>query len=294
MRQNLFRVLFLLILFLGSLFLRVPQSRALVATQSGDVNVSVVVNGFLLSMSGFIAPYASVVLSSNGTVIVSTTADAQGYFSFSNVSVAEGLTKFCLDAVDFKRLGESEACITIQPANGILSRTGIFLPPTLGLFRTEVNVGSSALAFGYGMPGEIVTVHINNTVGCTVTADNTGYYQCSIKILKAGQYVLFADGVYQNKPSEAQLKRVLLKGLSITKPTAAPPFVPGQLLVNIPWWVWLLLVLIGLILLIILLKKYKPTWLPGIGIPSVPVEHAFDWLFKERKLHHWWMKGVGF
>lgn len=266
-----------------------------VATQSGTTNVTVTVSGNSLSVSGFIAPFASIALTINGNIITSTAADANGNFSFTNIAVPKATITVCFDAVDFKKLGESLACITVAPSNGVITKTGVFLPPTLGIQRTEVFVGESALVFGYGMPGSIITVHMNGINGCTVTADATGYYQCNITIQKAGDYQLYADAALQGKPSEAQLKKVLLKGLvsaKVAQVTPVPPSFPG--LFAIPWWVWVLLALIALILLIILLRKYRPDLVPGINIPAVKFESIYDYLFRERKLHHWWMKGVGY
>ena len=275
------------------------RAYAAIATQSGTTNITVTISGYSLSVSGYIAPFASISLTVNGNVVVSAVADGQGNFSFSNVVVPKATSVVCFDAVDFKNLGASEACISVTPVNGVITRTNIFLPPTLGVQRTEVFVGNGALAFGYGMPQASITVHINGQTGCVVTADSTGYYQCSILIKQSGQYELFADAVLKGVPSEAQLKKILIQGLAITKPTNAPispvpvlPKFPG--LFSIPLWIWILLLLIVIILIIILLRKYRPELVPPIGGPAIKVNHFFDFLFRERKLHHWWMDGVGY
>lgn len=271
------------------------------ATKSGTTNITVTVAGYQLTVSGYVAPFASIALTINGNVITSTTADSLGNFSFTNVAIPKTTSTICFDVVDFKNLGQSEACVSVTPVAGVITKTNIFLPPTLGIQRTEVNVGNNAVAFGYGMPGATITVHISGSTGCIVVADKTGFYQCSILIQKAGSYELYADSVLNGKPSEAQLKKVLLKGLAVEKiPTIAPiPGLPSIIpsLFAIPWWVWLLLVLTGIILLIILIRRYRPSLIPAIGIPGVPsirLNHLFDFLFRERKLHHWWMKGVGY
>ena len=284
----------------------VPQSAFAQATQSATTNVSVTVSGNILRVTGYIAPFASIALTVSNTVVTSTTADALGYFTFSNVGVPKATTTVCFTAVDYKKLGESQACISVIAVNGVITKTNVFLPPTLGVQRTDVLVGSSAIAFGYGMPGATITVHLNGAAGCTVVADAGGYYQCSIIIKKTGTNELYADSVLHNQPSETQLQKILIQGISQVKTTPIPtlaqvgvPTLPGFNLFAIPWWVWLLLVLIAIILILILLRRYKvqvpivpiPT---GGKLPSINLHHAFDWLFKSRKLHHWWMKGVGF
>lgn len=297
--ENMKYILPVIFAFFLLLCVGILPAHAAVATQSGTTNVTAIVAGNSLSLSGYIAPFASIVLTINGNVITSTVADAQGNFAFSNVAVPKATTTVCLNAVDFKKLGESEACISVKPIDGVISRTGIFLPPTLGVQRTDVFVGNAAIAFGYGMPGAIITVHINNTVGCSVTADPTGYYTCNITIQKAGDNILYADAVLQGKPSEAQLKKILIKGITAEKasptPTLSPAFVPSfPGLFAIPWWAWLLLILIVIILIIILTRKYWYPYVPAVGVPMANLPHAFDFLFKSKKLHHWWMEGVGY
>lgn len=276
---------------------KIPLTFAAVASQSGTTNITVTIAGNALSLSGYIAPFASIVLTVDNTVITSTTADAVGNFSFSNVTVPKATSTVCLNAVDYKKLGTSKACVAVTPVNGAITKTNVFLPPTLGVQRVDITVGDSALLFGYGMPGATITVHLNGTTGCTVTTESTGYYTCTIKVQKAGTNELYADAVLNGKASEQQLDKVLIKGITLTKLTISPgPTVPlpGLALFQIPWWIWLLLVLIGIILIIILLRKYRPEALPTIGAPSVRLNHMFDFLFKSRKLHHWWMKDVGY
>ena len=81
--------------------------------------------------------------------------------------------------------------------------TDIFLPPTLGLSRTEIGENSEALAFGYTMPGAKVTLHLSNGQTLTTYADETGYYEFKIRGLKAGKYELYATAEYNNKESLA-------------------------------------------------------------------------------------------
>lgn len=291
------KILFILTLLYASVFAssalaQVASTSA--ATQSAVTNITVTVSGNIMTLSGFIAPFASVVLSINGTVISSTVADSNGNFSFTNIAVAKATSSVCLNSVDFKKLGESEACIGVVATNGIISKANVFLPPTCGVQRTDVLVGNSAIGFGYGMPGATITVHINDLSGCVVTADTTGYYECNIVIQKEGDNTLFADAVLKGKPSEQQLKKILIKGLAFVKPTTVPTQLPAvPPIFTIPWWLWLLLVLIAIILIIILLRRYRPS-VPTVGVPQVRLNHLFDFLKRKRKLHHAWMKGVGY
>lgn len=168
---------------------------------------------FYLNLSGYIAPFASIVLYSDGIYLRATTADQFGYFTISEVLIKQGFSKFCFDAVDFKRLGESYSCMKIPPAKADVTIKDIFLPPTLGLSRTTIAAGSSAIAFGYSMPGALVTLHFGNKT-YTTYADNTGYYQFVIKDVKAGVYKLYSTATLNEKPSLDPERKLTLKALS--------------------------------------------------------------------------------
>jgi len=242
------------------------------------------VGEFYLSLWGYVSPFASITLTFNGIFVRATVADQNGDFIISQVLINAGFSSFCLDAIDFKRIGESYTCFSIPPATASVTMKDIFLPPTLGLSRTTVTAGGSATAFGYTMPGAKVTLHINGEL-LTTYADNTGYYQFDLKNLKAGNYSLYATANYQNKESLTPTKKLLLESISIQKQTAQ------QIAKTIGnWWDQLLrflknllsnplwLVIPILILIIILIRKL---W--GRQFPN-------PFKLKSRLLHHsWWM-----
>ncbi len=298
-------IIFVLFFFTAAVFVSCAFAQA--ATQSGQTTIKVTVAGATLNVSGYIAPYASVVMTIDNNIIGSVVADAQGNFSFANVTVPQTTSTVCFTAEDFKQLGTSEACISVKQIDGVISVANVFIPPTLGVQRTDVQVGNDAVVFGYGMPGAQITVHLNTGIGCITTADSTGYYQCHIIIRTIGSNTLYADATLNGKPSEQQLKKVLIQGLTYVKPTPGPtlgfllsptPAIPGlPSLSALPWWIWVLLALIAIILIIILLRKFRPEAVPAVGMPSVPkgkLFHTFDKFFRSRKLHHAWMKGVGY
>lgn len=268
------------------------------ASQSGIVNIQVTINGFALSLSGYLAPYASITLTSNGNTFSSVVADAQGNFSFVNIKVAKGFSTFCLDGIDYKRLGESEACFTIPPVTSPFSKSQIFLPPTIGVFRENVNIGDKALVFGYGMPHAQIRIKLDNQQICEKVADDGGYYECSFAISKEGNHEVYADSQLNGKDSEPQLKRVLIKGIALVKQPTVPPtnFNPNVLFGLPGILIALFLLILLIIFLIVWLKRHPQAWIPRVFVPKAPevFHHGFDWLFRERKLHHWWMKGVGY
>jgi hypothetical protein len=238
------------------------------------------VGQFYLNLSGYISPFASVVLTSNGIFMKATTADAQGNFSFSQVLITKGFSQFCLDAIDFKRIGESYTCFSIPPATASVTMQDIFLPPTLGLSRTKINEGGSATAFGYTMPNAKVTLHINGEL-LTVYADAGGYYEFVLKNLKVGNYSLYSTAQYKQKESLTPTKKLQLESLS--KPKQVANLVGNwwdQLLRFLKNWLWnpLWLVIPILILIIILIWKLWGR------------RRIFKNPFEKRPLHHsWWI-----
>src|ERR1035437_4704496 len=118
-------------------------------SSSSAVQVQASVGQFYLSLWGYASPFASISLTFDGVFMRATVADEKGNFIISQVLIKAGFTNFCLDAIDFKRLGESYTCFSIPPATGSVTMKDIFLPPTLGLSRTTINVGGRATAFGY-------------------------------------------------------------------------------------------------------------------------------------------------
>lgn len=173
------------------------------------------VGEFSLNITGLASPYASIVLTIDGIFYRASVADQNGRFSFTDVLIKKGFDSFCLLHADFKRIGESEACITVPPATGSVTKNDIFLPPTIGLSRTEIEAGGDAVIFGYTMPGSKVIINLGNGTTYTVTADQTGYYEYTLTNVAAGSYQLFATAEYNGKQSEAPSRTVKLTALTL-------------------------------------------------------------------------------
>lgn len=208
---------FVVLIAFGFNLFAIPLVHSQLTTPKGKLKIEVkaTIGDYYLDLSGWISPFASVVLTTDGVFLRATVADQGGNFSISQVLIREGFSKFCLEAVDFKRLGTSFTCFNIPPAQGPIVMREIFLPPTLGLYRNEIAVGEKGIAFGYTMPGAEVTLNLSNGQKLTTRADSTGYYIFNIENLKAGTYELYATARYQNKDSLAPSKKLSLKALSL-------------------------------------------------------------------------------
>ncbi|MCL5072703.1 MAG: carboxypeptidase-like regulatory domain-containing protein [Actinobacteria bacterium] len=264
------------------------------AQASFKVPVQAQVGKLYLSLSGYISPYASVVLTIDGVFVRATVADAGGNFSMSGVLIKEGFSNFCLEAVDFKSLGDSFTCFNVPPAKGNVTMKDIFLPPTLGLSKNVIAEGGDTLAYGYTMPGALVTLYLSNGQKLTVFADNTGYYTFRIKNLKAGKYNLYAKANYNRKDSLAPTKTVQLRALSWWEQIIAFLL---SILKNIqkffsswslgPLWIGLPI----LILIIILILKLWPEKFTFIYQSRLIIFFTKFLRRPKRPLHHYWMFG---
>lgn len=291
-----FKVILAICIFIYSFVFIFPLSAGAISGNA-SVNTQARIGKFTINISGFIAPFATVVLSSDTISMATVVADNAGNFSFSGILIKAGFSHFCLDATDAKKFGTSEGCLSFPPASGNLTFTNIFLPPTLGLVNAQIPLGSSAFARGYSMPGAQVTLHSGDGRVFTTIADSTGYFEFHPVYNSAGEFQLFADATLGKVASLEPQKKVTLTVQSLPQQVANQVEQVGKNLSNLLKILGPLLLAIPiLILIIILLKKLWPSLFPFIPrIPAGTLPTFFD-LFKkrERKLHHWWMKGVGF
>src|SRR5680860_97998 len=199
-------LLFILLAFTSPVFAASPKN--------ASVRIDGVIGEFDLNVSGYIAPYASIVLTSDGVFYRATVADSQGYFYISSVLIKKGFSHFCLEAIDFKRLGESITCFNFPPAEATVNLKDVFLPPTVGVSRTEVGEGGEIFIWGYSMPGAKVTIHLKGGKDIEVTADNQGYYVYKLSNIKAGKYELYATAEYNNKQSLTPVNKAKFTALT--------------------------------------------------------------------------------
>ena len=239
------------------------------AFQSTSVSATVI--QYNLNITGIIAPFASVVLTSNGVFIQSAVADQTGSFSIKNAPITSGLTELCFVAVDVKRIGESTTCITIPPVQGNVTLNNIFLPPTLGLYQSEITAGATAILFGYSVPNARVVVSLSDTLVYSATADKTGYYEIKVPAVKAGSYFLTATAFSNGRSSLVPTKKIKLTAVTVvaqvektaknvvTNTTTSADNLAKMLLsfLSIEWWIALALLAIIFFFIFLLWKRRK-------------------------------------
>jgi hypothetical protein len=294
LKISLFLLSFLILYTLYSILNTAPKAHGQykLPKASFKTTVSASIGDFYLSLSGHIAPFASIVLTSDGIYLRATAADQFGYFTISEILVKRDFSHFCFDAVDFKRLGESYTCLTIPPMQGPYSKKDIFLPPTLGLSRSKIAAGSSTTAYGYSMSGALVTLHFGDKT-YTTYADSTGYYQFELKDVKAGVYQLYPTAEFKNKPSLIPSKKLTLQSLSWWE-----QFLEWLRNLWKNFWLFLTSLSFGplwlaipiLIFIIILILRLWPERFTFIYQSRLMVFFAKG-LKRKKHLHHYWFMG---
>lgn len=284
----------IIIVFITLLVLLLGTNSTVMAVQTESIAKSPVmvkarIGEFYLNLSGFASPYASIILTSGGIFYRSAVADGDGLWSINDILINKNFSSFCLQHIDYKNIGESTTCLSVPPATQDIIKRDIFLPPTIGLQRSEIVAGSDAVVFGYTMPGSTVTIHLKNGKSYTVTADANGYYELTLKNLEAGSYELYATAVYSGKPSENPSNTLKLVALSWWQ----------QILIWIKkffQWLWNVMTGMGL----------GPLWLVLPLIPFIiwlivrlwPERFTFIYdneiyvfFHPRKKLHHAWFVG---
>lgn len=245
--------------------------------QAQAVDVKASVGKYYFSVSGFVSPFASIVMSSNSIFMASTVADTKGNFSIDRVLVNEGFSDFCFEVVDLKRIGDSYTCLKISPVKGDTKKDKIFLPPTVALSAKKINPGSSIFASGYSMPSAKVLLNISEEIILQANADDKGFYKHEIKNLPAGKYSLFATARYEKKDSEIPTKKHEIESLSLFD--LVKQNLPKILLI-------ILLILVIIILLIILLSKKLRD-----KIKNKIMRKPFSKKKERKPMHHDWLLG---
>lgn len=274
-----------LVFFSGLIFLILFYGKALSQNQFSQykgVSIGASVGSSSLTISGYQSPYASIILKTkNDVFLASTTADANGYFSISNVLINSSELTYCFLATDFKRIGISESCITFEGGiAGDVTKSDIFLPPTIALSKKVIQAGQDASIFGYTMPGAIVSISIDGKI-VTVTADATGYYTYLYENVPQGTFTISSTATFANNPSLEPTNNVILDSRSVTQLIQEEgEKVVEQVRKTLPFNVWPFFLLALALLTAIGVLLYKLRFRPWVIF--------VDFLRRRKKMHHDW------
>ncbi len=224
-------------------------------------------------------------MTSNDVFVRAATADSEGNFFISQIGVQPGFSDFCLENIDFQKIGDSISCFKIPPLTASTSKKDIFLPPSLGLSSRKTTPLTYIYAFGYTMPGSDVNLSVSKQINLKTTAGKNGYYAIKVSNLAVGTYELFATAQYQKKDSVKPSKTQEVKSLSPAQAAREELFthIVG-FLIKYGWIAIPILILIFILLskrlrdrLITTARGLKDR---GIGAPK-----------EQEHLHHYWFIG---
>lgn len=245
------------------------------AKSSGD-HITAKVSGTDLTVSGYIAPYASLALSVNGNIYRGGVADANGYFFLENIIIPQAAVWYCIDAVDVKRLGESYSCFALEPNHQKIIVKDLFLPPTIGVNHKEVHEGSDLLIYGYSRPQAQITLQGKDNEKISVDTNSSGYYEYTITNIKPGSYELFAAATYNAKVSAPPEKGVIFIALShfqaFIKYMKSLLESVGRFLADPAVWVILMALFVGVGLLV---RFYGRRIAVLLRLPRTRLHHAW-------------------
>lgn len=246
--------LLIFIIFAFTLFSFTPS----VFAQNQKTNVSATVGDFTLSISGFVTPFASVVVKTkDGVLLASLTTNEQGNLSVFDILINKGLSGLCFTVIDQKRLGESETCIPMSEPESNIVMQDIFLPPTLVLSQTEINENAQVGASGYTMPLAQVTISVGQKQIVT-TADQKGFFTASLGAIKAGQYNIYAIALYNGKTSYTPTKFLGLQSQSLTSQIQ-------KKIISLPWGWIVFAAVICILIIIVIVVLSRPSLSQKVG-----------------------------
>ncbi len=256
-------------------------------TPSSQNRIEARVGEYSLTVSGFASQNASITIKTDSILMASTTALANGTFSFSKLPIKKGFTSFCFETIDAARIGKSFACMKVPPATNDIVLDMIYLPPTIGLEKQSITEGSSGLAYGYTMPNASIDIKANNGSRFTAKSNETGRYSYTIGNLPIGSYEFSSRGTYQGSDSLTPLSTVTLRVLTSSAAFTNEAVSLRRVLSSLWPWIFLSILILGLLTLY-LIKRFRPEWLRFITESK-----AYSWLLRRlrRSLHHSWFVG---
>ena len=272
----------ILILHAFSVFPQLQFVAASGASQHSEARAQV--GQYSLSLYGFASPNASINIKSDNVLLTSGAADGNGNFAFTDLPITEGFSSFCFETTDVRRLGSSEGCMVIEPAEDDVVLRDIYLPPTIGLENSTITEGSSGLTYGYSMPDASVSIQLDDGVVFQAQSDSEGRYSYTVGNLAVGKYELSSRGEYIGiqslNPRSGAVLTVLTSSTSFINEAA-------ELRRNLMLW-GAIAALILIPSLFYLIKRYRPDWLRAIAnsklFAALPKR-------KGRELHHAWFVG---
>lgn len=165
-----------------------------------SVTVTIGVGDTILTVSGKTSPDAFVTIISDGNVIGTTTAAADGTYSRTFPAQDPGLHELNIYAHSTGGDNSDTVTLNINITQHATTTVDVFLPTTLNTEDTTLAHDQNLVLQGETYPSSTVKVFINNTEFVTTTSDAQGNWNVSTDTssLGSGQHEFFvriADGI---------------------------------------------------------------------------------------------------
>lgn len=143
-----------LIIFLTSLTTPTYALGPITASEYQSLTIGTVST---FTLFGYTSPRAHVTLSSTDE-IASTTADANGYFTFTTISVPQKTREVCLQSIDISGLVSQPVCIAYTSLFNGHDVGPVLLSPSLSLDRATPRIGEAITIAGRTLPNAPVNL----------------------------------------------------------------------------------------------------------------------------------------
>lgn len=126
-----------------------------------SVFVSAKVGGYIFDIEGLTSPWATVEFSSTqGNVNLTTVANDQGVFHFTNALMPPTTGDFCFTSIDTAHIASPPLCFAPPPASTRTQIKGIILPPSLTIDKDVFKQGEMVTAQGKTAPDSEIKVFL--------------------------------------------------------------------------------------------------------------------------------------
>lgn len=179
---------------------------------------------------GKVSPFAELILLKDAAIKKTGTADKDGTFDIRMSDITAGMHTFGLVGIDASRVSTGLSTITANITGGVTTVvSGIFLPPTIHIDKSNVLYGEPLEFSGQSIPNAHVFLFLNNEKSAAMETDADGKgmwsYQLNTMGMKNKSYVVRARAVYGNEMSSysTTMRFAVGNGKSIPAPATRAP-----------------------------------------------------------------------
>lgn len=130
--------------------------------------------------SGLAYPSSKIYILKNGVLAVQSIAGPDAKFQVDLINISEGNYNFSIWAEDINSIKSLSYGFSVHITNNVTTTiSGILLPPTIDIDKTEVRKGDPVTVFGQTVPSAIINIAVNSTneIRDKIVAGKDGLYR---------------------------------------------------------------------------------------------------------------------